>query len=42
MAIFDVDLVFSCPCFVSDVQHAIVRSTKNYEIGAYFNCKHVA
>ena len=41
MAIFDVDFVFSCPCFVSDVQHAIARSTKNYEISAYINGKHV-
>ena len=41
MAIFDVDFVFSFPCFVSDVQHAIARSTKNYEISAYINGKHV-
>ena len=41
MTIFDVDFVFSCTCFVSDVQHAIARSTKNYEIGAYVNSKHV-
>ena len=32
---------FFCPCFVSDVQHAIARSTKNYEIGSYVNGKHV-
>ena len=42
MAIFDVDFVFYYSCFVSDVQHAIARSTKNYEIGAYVNGKHVA
>ena len=41
MAIFDVDFVFSCPYFVSDVQHAVARSTKNYEIGAYAYVKHV-
>ena len=41
MAIFHVDFVFSCLCFVSDVQHAALRSTKNYEISAYFNGKHV-
>ena len=41
IAIFDVDFVFSCPCFVSDVQHATARSTENYEIGAYVNGKHV-
>ena len=41
MPIFGVDFVFSCPCFVSHVQHAIVKSTKNYEIGAYVNGKHV-
>ena len=40
MAIFDVDFVISCRCFVSDVQHAILRSTKNYETGAYVNGKH--
>ena len=34
-------IFFSCPCFVSDVEHAIVRSTKNYEINAYINSKHV-
>ena len=41
MAIFDVDFIFSCRCFFSDVQHAIARSTKNYEIGAYVNGKHI-
>ena len=41
MVIFDVDFVFSCPYFVSNVRHAIVISTKNYEIGAYVNGKHV-
>ena len=39
--IFDVDFVFSCPCFASDVQHAIATSTKNYEISACVNGKHV-
>ena len=32
MALFDVDFVFSCPCFVSDIQQALFKSTKNYEI----------
>ena len=32
MAIFDVDFIFSCPCFVSDVQHAVVRSTKTMKL----------
>ena len=41
LAIFDVDFVFSCPCFVSDVQHAFARSTKSHEIGVYVNGKHV-
>ena len=41
MPIFDVDFIFSCRCFVSDVQHEIARSTKNYEIGAYVNGKYV-
>ena len=27
--------------FFSDVEHAILRSTKDYEIGAYVNAKHV-
>ena len=38
----DVDFVFCSPCFVSHVQHAIARSTKNREIGTYVNGKHVA
>ena len=41
MAIFDVDFVFSCPCFASDVQHAVARFTKIYEIGVYDTDKHV-
>ena len=32
MALFDVDFVFYCPCFVSDVQHGIVRSTKTMKL----------
>ena len=32
MAVFDVDFAFSCPCYVSDIQHALAKSTKNYEI----------
>ena len=35
MAIFDVDFVFSCPCFVPSVLNAIERSTKNVEIGSF-------
>ena len=41
MAIFDVDFVFLAHALFSDVQYAIARSTKKYEIGAYVNSKHV-
>ena len=41
MPIFDVDFVFSCPCFVPDVLNAIERSTKNFEIAAFVNKNHV-
>ena len=41
MTIFDVDFVFLAHVLFSDVQYAIARSTKKYEIGAYVNSKHV-
>ena len=41
MALFDVDFVFSCPCFVSDIQQALFKSTKNYEIAGIVSGKHV-
>ena len=37
---FEVDFVFSCPCFVSDVLSAIESSTMNYEIGGYISGNH--
>lgn len=39
--VFDVDFAFSGSCFVSDIQHVIVKSTMNYEIGAYISGNHV-
>ena len=38
---FEVEFVFSCPCFVSDVLPAIEKSTMNYEIGGYVSGNHV-
>ena len=41
MAVFDVDFVFSCPYFVSDIQCAMEKSTMNYEIAAYIKGNHI-
>ena len=41
MVLFDVDFVFSCSCFVPNIQCAIERSTKNYEIAAHISSNHV-
>ena len=41
MALFDVDFIFSCPCFVSKIQKVILKSTKKYEIAACVGRKHV-
>ena len=41
MMVFDVDFAFCGSCFVSDIQHVIVKSTMNYEIGAYISGNHV-
>ena len=41
MAVFDVDFAFSCPYYVSDIQHALAKSTKKYEIRACISGKHV-
>ena len=41
MAVFEVEFVFSCPCFVSDALSAIEKSTMNYEIGGYVSGNHV-
>ena len=35
LAVFDIGFVFSCPWFVPDIQCAIERFTKNYEIAAH-------
>ena len=35
MALFEVEFVFPCPCFVSDILSEIKKSTMNYEIGGY-------
>ena len=37
---FEVDFVFSCPCFVSDVLSTIESSTMNYEIDGYISGNH--
>ena len=41
MVVFEVEFVFSCPCFVSDVLPAIEKSTMNYEVGGYVTGNHV-
>ena len=41
MAVFDDDFAFSCLCYVSDIQHALAKSTKIYEIRACISGKHV-
>ena len=41
MAVFDVDFVFSCPCFFPDVLNAIKLTTKNYDTGVFVNRNHV-
>ena len=42
MAVLEVEFVFSCSCFVSDVLSAIQKSRKNYEIGGYVSGNNVA
>ena len=41
MAVFEVEFVFSCRCFDSDVLSAMGMSTINYEIGGYVSRDHV-
>ena len=41
MAVIDVDFVFSCSCFVSNIQCAMERSTKNFEIATHISSNHV-
>ena len=41
MALFAIDFVFSCPCFVSDVLNAIKISAKNNDVGVFGNRNHV-
>ena len=41
MAVFEVEFVFSCRCFDSDVLSAMGMSTINYEIGDYVSRDHV-
>ena len=41
MPLFDVDFVFSCSCFVSEIQESLLRSRKNYVIAAYVGRMHV-
>ena len=42
MAVLEVEFVFSCPCFVSDVLSAMQKSRMNYEIGGYVSGNNVA
>lgn len=41
MALFNVDFVFSCPCFVSNIQQALLKSTKNFEIVTCVSGTHI-
>ena len=41
MALFDVDFALSCPYFVSDIQQALLRSTKNVDIVRFVSGKHI-
>ena len=40
MALFDINLVFSCPYFVSDIQQVLSKSPKTYEIAACVSGKY--
>ena len=41
MTLFDVDFIFCCPCFIFDIQKALSKSTKNYEIAPCVGRMHV-
>ena len=41
MPLIDVDFVFSCSCFVSEIKETLLRSKKNYVIAACFGKMHV-
>ena len=41
MAVLHVNFGFSYPCNVSDIQHALAKYTKNYEIRACISGKRV-
>ena len=38
---FDVDFVFSCLWFVSEIREALLRSKKNYVIAAFVGRSHI-